>query len=423
MSASYLFNRRSIRSQATGSNGYYLRRHRPRAARTPLLEGSLSLETIADPENLLRVYRWLKATGGLAPGIDGFRFQKLSITEAAEALRQVSRAICNPDRRYRPYPARPVLIGKPNGGHRELRIGNIFDRVVTAAVQEALASRVDQTLLPCCYGYRPRRSVWDLLADLERIITLEGRYVITTEDVRNAFPSVPIADAIGDFREIVEDEGVRWLVETLLRGAAGLHRTIGIDQGSAISPAALNLRLNSCLDRPYSAGPNNPPMLRWADDLILPCIGVPEAQAATQIMARLLTAAGFELKGHNNLPIDLRDEGASRNVLGFDLSIRGDRLMLAVHEEAWRSLALKLDQAYETGNPQRTAMDVVGGWLQVYGAGFGGVGAEDNVGRVISEMVKTGFGEFVPRLKLGDVISMSQERWERTRRLVGGLVV
>jgi RNA-directed DNA polymerase len=67
--------------------------------------------------------------------------------------------------RYRPLPARQVLIPKPGqpGQTRPLAIASVRDRVVQAAVKIVFEPIFEADFLPCSFGFRPRRSAHDAL--------------------------------------------------------------------------------------------------------------------------------------------------------------------------------------------------------------------------------------------------------------------
>ena len=87
-------------------------------------------------ENLLRVFRSLKANGGQAPGVDGLRYTDVSTTEIGDVLQQVSGSINASN--YQPQPTRSVRLQKPCGGHRTLKQSSIVERVIATAVAEAI---------------------------------------------------------------------------------------------------------------------------------------------------------------------------------------------------------------------------------------------------------------------------------------------
>jgi hypothetical protein len=272
-------------------------------------------ERIINHENLLVVYDRLRVEGGQAPGIDGLTYRDFSRSEIARVLQAASQAILQ--RHYRPYPTRLVRVPKGDGRYRELRLPVIVDRAIAKAVTEAVAVMLDPTFLPSVYGFRARNcpgrpslGIWDLLLALERTAIEQDRWVFAIDDIKDAFPSVRIDDAMGDYRCHTGSDNLLWLIETVLRGDEGQNRTKGIDQGNALAPVTFNLRAHYALDLPQSAsrtptdaaGPGNPPWYRWADNLIYLCQSVTKGNQALQRARELLQAAGFALKGEDGPP-------------------------------------------------------------------------------------------------------------------------
>jgi RNA-directed DNA polymerase len=66
--------------------------------------------------------------------------------------------------RWRPLPARQVLIPKPGSSERRpLAIAAVRDRIVQAAVKIVLEPVFEADFAPCSFGFRPGRSAHDAL--------------------------------------------------------------------------------------------------------------------------------------------------------------------------------------------------------------------------------------------------------------------
>src|SRR5262245_50111684 len=86
---------------------------------------------------------------------------------------------------YRPQDVRRIAVPKPGTGeYRILKIGVLADRVVGKALHNAFTPLWEGRFLPCSYGFRPRRSTWTLLADLEVAMERQGRWVLGIADIR-----------------------------------------------------------------------------------------------------------------------------------------------------------------------------------------------------------------------------------------------
>ncbi len=187
-------------------------------------------------------------------------------------------------------------------------------------------------------GFRPGRGVLHMLAQLERIMIDQDRWVLAIDDVAKAFDNVVIADVIMDHAQHLTDPSLLSLIEVVLRGGDGKKKK-GIDQGSAYSPTALNVRLHHTHDLGVQQG-QHPPWFRYADNLVYSCRDVPEGQQALDRARHLLGQAGFALKGEDGPPVDLR-RGERAQLLGFTLSCKCDALQFDLDSNAW----MKLEQS------------------------------------------------------------------------------
>ena len=95
-----------------------------------------------------------------APGIDKITLAEVEEYGVARLLDEVAQDLR--ERRWRPSPARRVLIPKPGSPEkRPLSIPTVRDRIVQAALKIVLEPVFEADFLPCSYGFRPRRSAHD----------------------------------------------------------------------------------------------------------------------------------------------------------------------------------------------------------------------------------------------------------------------
>ena len=320
-----------------------------------------TLDEVIGPEHLLATFKHQRRYAGQSPGPDGIRYSDLSIREVGNIFRDLSARLQS----YGSWcsPARSVWIEKSGGGKRQLKIRNIIERVVAAAVQQAIAPLIDAQLSAGVHGCRPGHSPLTLIRQLERHVYEEGKTFVWTADIRRAFDHVHIDQAMQHLSPVITDAGLLWLIESLLRGHDG--HNIGIDQGLAISPDILNLHLANVLDRPLSAACPASPLLRYVDDLIVCSGSASGGRAAATSTRRLLEEAGYQLHPSAD-PINLHRQGARVEVLGYVVRMGDGRLELSASKGSWRSLATALEEAHEAPNPAATAGEVVRGWCAWY---------------------------------------------------------
>src|SRR5215469_14121009 len=163
-----------------------------------------SVEVIANVENLIRVFRELKRNAGQAPGEDGVTYADLSSSEVGSCMRGLSLVLLQGQ--YRPGPSRLLSIPKASGkGDRKLALRNILDRVVAAAVNNAMTPFWENIFLPGSMGFRPHRGPWDMLIQLERTMVEQDCWVLTIDDIKNAFDHVNLEDLMNDHHRQFQD--------------------------------------------------------------------------------------------------------------------------------------------------------------------------------------------------------------------------
>ena len=95
-------------------------------------------------------------------GIDQTTFAEVEEYGVARLLDELAADLR--DGGYRPLPARRVFIPKPGTTEqRPLSIPTVRDRVVQAAVKIVLEPIFEADILPCSFGFRPKRAAHDAL--------------------------------------------------------------------------------------------------------------------------------------------------------------------------------------------------------------------------------------------------------------------
>lgn len=391
----------------------------PAASARPLaLEAVITDDTLCAALSLLR-------NRGQAPGLDGITYADLGRSEIIdpdlgrsemwEAIRAAREAVHS--RMYLPTEARRVGIPKDDGSLRYLLLRGIIDRAVSLATLHALSPIIDPILLPNVYGFRPRRSIWDLLASLCQAVDRTGHAWLSHVDIERAFDSVPIASALQCYARHIPDEGLMWLVESILRGHGGVSQTVGIEQGCPMSPITLNILLHHVLDlSPRAAGQDYPLWYaRYADNLLLLCQSAFDGRERLAQVRRLLPHAGLRLKAQTgDPPINLRRQQAAVDILGFQARLVNDQLQFGIGMKAYTGLEESLLWALSAPAPSETARMVVRGWLTAVGPAVESVGL-GLVREVRQRASRMGFREVGREQELEVVLWESYQRWLRIR--------
>jgi RNA-directed DNA polymerase len=253
-----------------------------------------------------------------APGIDKTTLDQVEQYGVARLLDEVAAEL--KDGRYRPLPARRVFIPKPGTSEqRPLSIPSVRDRIVQAAVKIVLEPIFEADMLPCSFGFRPRRSAHDALQVLVDESWRGRRWVVET-DIANCFSAIPHDKLMQAVQERVCDQAVLKLLRVMLRAGVmeqGLVRreVTGTPQGGVVSPLLANVYLHR-IDRAWSTREHGV-LVRYADDAIVMCTSRQQAEAALARLVELLADLGLEPKAAKTRIVHLQVGGEGVDFLGF----------------------------------------------------------------------------------------------------------
>ncbi len=239
---------------------------------------------------------WLqvKANQG-APGIDGKSID--SIVTAGEEVEMIQALqIKLRSKSYQFQPVRRVDIPKSHGGVRPLGIATVADRVVQTAMKLVLEPIFEADFHDCSYGYRPKRDA-KMASTTIRDDLYKRAWAIVEIDFKSYFTTIPHENLMTLIKERVVDGSMLSIIKQSLKVGVSYQgvvepTTIGVPQGSPISPLYSNIYLN-LLDRIWHSR-NYPELLgatihRYADDVILVCrkSAVQALQAFESITTRM----------------------------------------------------------------------------------------------------------------------------------------
>jgi group II intron reverse transcriptase/maturase len=171
-----------------------------------------------------------------------------------------------------------VDIPKPKGGTRPLGIATVEDRVVQTAMKLVLEPIFEADFHDCSYGYRPRRDA-KMASKAIRNDLYRGAWSVVEIDFRSYFTTIPHDKLMILIKQRVVDGSMLRLIKQSLTVEIAYEgkvepTTVGVPQGSPISPLYSNIYLN-LLDQvwhrrgyPEKLGAT---LHRYADDGILVC--------------------------------------------------------------------------------------------------------------------------------------------------------
>ena len=256
---------------------------------------------------------------GGAPGVDKTTLAEVQEYGVTRLLDELAMEL--KDGSYRPLPTRRVLIPK-SGDTAEMRplsIPSVRDRIVQAAVKIVLEPVFEADMLPCSFGFRPKRGAHDALQVLIDESWRGRRWVVET-DIANCFSAIPQEKLMQAIEERVCDQSVLKLLRVILRAGVmedgQVRRPVtGAPQGGVISPLLCNVYLHR-IDRAWDVRERGV-LVRFADDVLVMCKSREQAEAALARLRSLLAELGLEPKEAKTRIVHLEVGGAGFDFLGF----------------------------------------------------------------------------------------------------------
>ena len=276
------------------------------------VEGRDLLARVLDPDNLQRALRQVRRNKG-APGIDGMSVDQL-VTHLKIHWPTIRASLV--DGTYTPQPVRRVAIPKPGGGTRNLGVPVVLDRFIEQAMLQVLQADWDPTFSEGSYGFRPKRSAHQAVAQAQAYIR-QGYTWVVDLDLEKFFDRVNHDVLMHRVRERVTDRRAVTLIHRFLKaGVFTLEGMVeptgeGTPQGGPLSPLLANLLLDD-LDRELEKRGHR--FVRYADD---GNIYVRSRQAGEWVMASVTRFLHRRLRLQVNEAKSAVDRPWNRRFLGF----------------------------------------------------------------------------------------------------------
>jgi RNA-directed DNA polymerase len=240
-------------------------------------------------------YRLVRANGG-AGGVDEQSLEVFERDLKNNLYRLWNRLSSGA---YFPPPVKEVLIPKKSGGQRSLGIPTVTDRIAQAVVKLVLEPELEPHFHEDSYGYRPGKSAHQAIAVTRKRCWWHAW--VLEFDVRGLFDNIDHQLLMKAVRHHTTSKWVllyieRWLTAPVQQASGELRpRDKGTPQGGVVSPLLANLFLHYAFDRWMAVHFPRLPFCRYADDGLIHCRSLKQAQYVHERLAQRLQACGLAL--------------------------------------------------------------------------------------------------------------------------------
>jgi RNA-directed DNA polymerase len=248
------------------------------------------------PKTLVwEAYKCVKANGGSA-GVDSESIETFE-SQLGDNLYKLWNRLCSGS--YFPPPVKGVPIPKKSGGIRMLGVPTVADRIAQTVTKLVLEPLLEPLFHRNSYGYRPGRSALDAVAMVRRR-SWEYDWVIEF-DIKGLFDNIDHELLMRAVRKHCQVPWVLLYIERWLKAPMQdeeghlVERNRGTPQGGVVSPLLANLFLHYAFDRWVVEHLRSVRFCRYADDGVVHCKSLPQAQLALRKIGERFRQCGLEL--------------------------------------------------------------------------------------------------------------------------------
>jgi len=215
---------------------------------------------------------------------------------------------------YQPQAIKRTWIPKPGSNQmRPLGIPTVRDRVAQTALRNVLEPIFERDFAEHSYGFRPGRGCKDALRRVQGLLEAGYHYVVDA-DLKSYFDTIPHERLMQCVERRIADGSVlklirAYLEQRILDTTTSWTPEGGTPQGAVISPLLSNIYLDE-LDHMMTEGEGC--MVRYADDFVILCRTLEQAQAALERVRQWTEQAGLTLHPEKTHLVDATQKG------GFD---------------------------------------------------------------------------------------------------------
>lgn len=308
------------------------------------------------PMNLISAWEDVRRNKG-AGGIDQItiaKFEKKKIQYLEEIRTELEKGT------YLPLAIRRKEIPKGGGKMRPLGIPTVKDRVVQAAVKNAIEPIFEKEFLDMSYGFRPGRGAKDALREVDRAIK-EGYVWVMDADIQGYFDNIPHDKLMEKFERRISDGKLLEIIESFLKAKIMDEMNEwtperGTAQGGVISPLCANVYLHDLDVLMTKAGFK---MFRYADDFVILTKDERSAREAYELVKIWTTDHGLNMHPEKTHIGNCMVEGQGFEFLGYRFEngkrqVRKksmDKLKDKIREQTKRTCGISIEMVIERLNP------------------------------------------------------------------------
>lgn len=240
-------------------------------------------------------YKKVKANKGSA-GVDSINLEDYEVSLEDNLYKLWNRLASGS---YFPPPVLEVEIPKRDGRIRKLGIPTVGDRIAQMVVKEGLEPKVGPLFHRNSYGYRPGKSAHDAI-EKARTQCWRCDWVIDL-DIKGLFDNLDHKLLMRAVKKHTKEKGVLMYIERWLKAPVEeqngrtRERTRETPQGGVISPLLANIFLHHSFDKWMEKEFPEVEFERYADDIIVHCKSLAQAEYVLGKIEERLKRCGLEL--------------------------------------------------------------------------------------------------------------------------------